>query len=65
MTNADRLRLMSNEELVALLVWGRTDDTIEVPACDEGCKDFKTGCASDCPYEKQERAVREWLQREV
>lgn len=64
MTNADRIRRMNDEELVELLVWGMTSTT-EVPNCDEGCKDFGCGCANDCPHEKQERAVREWLQTTV
>ena len=64
MTNADRIRIMDDEELIDLLVWRRTNTT-EVPECDEGCDDFKGGCANGCPHEKQERAVREWLQRDI
>lgn len=64
MTNADVIRSMSDDELVDLLVWGTTCSCGNVPTCDNGCKDFDCGCAGDCPHEKQERAVREWLEAE-
>lgn len=60
MTNADKIRNMTDDELVSLLVWGMTF-TLIVPECDEGCEDFCAGCANNCPHEKRERAVREWL----
>lgn len=63
MTNADMIRNMSDEELVDLLVW-RCTCYGYVPTCDEGCMDFDGGCANDCPHEKREKAVREWLARE-
>lgn len=63
MTNAENIRLMNDEELVDLLVWGMVNIT-EVPSCEEGCDDFSFGCAYRCTNEKRERAVREWLQRE-
>lgn len=63
MTNADMIRNMSDEELVNLLVW-RSYACGYVPTCDEGCMDFGGGCANDCPHEKQEKAVREWLASE-
>ena len=59
MTNGDRIRMMQNEELVDLLVWGS-----DVPTCDEGCDYFSGGCAKDCPREWREKAVREWLEEE-
>lgn len=62
MTNADRIRNMSDDELVSLLVYGVAFyPIIEVPSCDEGCEDHCAGCANGCPHEKRERAVREWL----
>lgn len=60
MTNADYIRQMSDEELIELLVWGT-----DVPSCDEGCEYESWGCASDCPHERRERAVTEWLSKEV
>ena len=49
MTNADKIRNLSAEGL-------------KVPSCDEGCEDCKSGCAAECPIEKREKNVREWLQ---
>ena len=63
LTNADRIRLMDDDELVDLLEWGRVGFT-SVPGCDEGCEDFGSGCANSCTREKRERCVREWLQSE-
>lgn len=65
MTNGDRIREMSNDELVSLLVWGMVLGCgLEVPDCDEGCEDFGGGCANGCPHEKQEQNVRRWLEEE-
>lgn len=64
MTNADRIRQMDEEELVSLLVWRNMPSLVFVPGCDEGCDDECGGCALSCPHEKQERAVRKWLQEE-
>lgn len=62
MTNADRIRTLSNDELVDLLVWGSVfEDGLEVPTCDNGCEYCKSGCALDCPIERRERNVRKWL----
>lgn len=66
MTVADKIRQMDDEGLVQLLVWGTEPWGVwEVPTCDEGCEDYACGCAEKCPHEKQERAVREWLKKEV
>ena len=62
MTNADRIRQMSNDELVDLLVWRSMPTIDSVPECD--CEDFRDGCALTCPHEKMERNVREWLGKE-
>lgn len=64
-TNADRIRNMTNEELTELLVWGATfHPKIEAPDCSEECKDYCPGCITKCSKEKQERAVRKWLESE-
>lgn len=63
MTNADKIRNLSDEELVDLLAWGEVyAEGLKVPSCDEGCEDCKSGCAAECPIEKREKNVREWLQ---
>ena len=62
MTNADRIRKMTDDELVDLLVWRRVSMMESVPECD--CEDFASGCALTCPHEKMERNVRKWLGKE-
>lgn len=43
MTNADKIRNLSDEELVDLLAWGEVyAEGLKVPSCDEGCE--------SCPY---------------
>ena len=37
---------------------------LKVPSCDEGCEDCESGCAAECPIEKREKNVREWLQEQ-
>lgn len=64
MTNAERIREMTDEELAKLLVWRHTGLLASVPSCDEGCEFFEGGCAKDCPHERREKAVREWLKEE-
>lgn len=65
MTNADKIRNLSDEELVNLLVWGEVyAEELKVPSCDEGCEDCESGCAAECPIEKREKNVREWLQEQ-
>lgn len=65
-TNADAIREMSNDKLVSLLVWGVVFyPTVEVPDCDEWCEYYRAGCANSCPKERREKAVREWLEKEV
>lgn len=64
MTNAERIRKMTDDELVDLLEWGLIgNDT--VPNCDEDCKDYCEFCENGCPPHIRERAVREWLKKEV
>ena len=64
MTNADMIRQMSDDELADLLVWGMYGNCEFVPDCSEGCEDYGGGCANNCPYDKRERAVRQWLESE-
>ena len=51
---------MSNDELVDLLTYSSN-----VPTCDEGCEYFGYGCLDECPPERKERAIKEWLEKEV
>ena len=39
-------------------------EELKVPSCDEGCEDCESGCAAECPIEKREKNVREWLQEQ-
>lgn len=64
MTNADYIRQMNDEELVDLLVWRYLGLRNFLPDCDDGCLYQKSGCALDCPHERRERAIREWLKQE-
>lgn len=55
MTNADKIRQMTNDELIDLLVWGQVG--IEFyPECDEDCEDFCSGCANTCPAKKKRKS---------
>ena len=66
MTRFDVIRQMSDDELVDLVVWGSSwSNGIEIPDCSDTCPDFQGGCANDCPHEKREKAVRDYLSQEV
>lgn len=66
MTIGDRIRQMDDDELTELLTWGVCTWSVgEVPNCDEGCEHYGCGCANGCPHERRERAVREWLKKEL
>ncbi len=65
MTNAERIRELTDEELVKLLVWRIMDWDNHVPSCDEGCMYEETRCALHCPRKRREQAVRDWLKKEV
>ena len=66
MTNADKIRSLSNDELVKLLTWWEVrEENLYIPGCEDGCENFGHGCAINCPIEIQERAVREWLEQEA
>lgn len=64
MTNAERIRTLTDEELVDLLVWRRIGILKRVPECDEGCLYEDHGCALRCPHDRREAAVRAWLKEE-
>lgn len=66
MTNADKIRNLSNDELVELLFGGEVyAENLYVPDCADGCENFGPGCARNCPIEIQQSAVREWLEQEA
>jgi hypothetical protein len=63
MTRAEKIRTLTDDELVDLLVW-RTLGLNEVPECVDECEHFGIGCGLACPHGRKERAVRKWLQEE-
>ena len=66
MTRYDVIRQMTDDELLSLLVWGRTFALdIRIPKCHEDCQDFSGGCAYKCPHDKKEQAARKYLEAEV
>lgn len=66
MTRFDVIRNMTDEELIELLQWRICfSANIELPDCADGCEDCGSGCALNCPHEKQERALREYLSEEI
>lgn len=64
MKNADRIRKMTDDELVDLLVWSYATAIGDVPDCSDGCEHFDAGCANNCPHDRMEKAVREWIGKE-
>lgn len=58
MTNADRIRNMSDEELVKFI-------NHESPSCTEFCDKLKCGCLYECPYNRGDDIILQWLQTEV
>lgn len=65
MTNYERIKRLDFDKMASLFAWGRCFyPDLEVPACDEGCPDYGEGCMNGCSHDKQERAVREWLESE-
>lgn len=69
MTNGDVIRQMTDEQLVSLLRWGSVIECgIEVPECDTECEvitEVGPGCALKCSFEQKEKAIREWIGKEV
>lgn len=65
MTNGDKIRAMSDNELAELLTWGMIcGESIQIPNCDDGCEDFGVGCAFSCSHDKRQRSAKKWLQEE-
>lgn len=58
MTNADRIRNMSDKELAELLTGNLVFN------CSDYCNDFAPGCAFNCQEKDREMALR-WLQSEA
>lgn len=66
MTNFGKIKELDFEDMVSLFAWGCIPQLgIEVPSCEKGCPDWNAGCANGCPHDKQEKAVREWLESEA
>lgn len=65
MTNADKIRSLSNDELVKLLVWGIAPPDTDIPECNDGCEHYMYGCHQYCPDDRRERNIREWLDKET
>ena len=58
LTNADKIRNMSDEELAELITGGLKFD------CTDYCDNFSNGCAFNCNRKDRELALR-WLQSEA
>lgn len=63
MTNADRIRTMTDEELAKFITSMDFD-------CADYCDSFELGCAFNCerltdPYKKDKEVALKWLQSEV
>lgn len=57
MTIADEIRSMTDEELARVLMWN-------VPDACEDCKNFDSGCARKCPYERMVELMLEVITRQ-
>lgn len=57
-TNADRIRSMTDEELAEFL-----DNN--VPDCARLCPDFKAGCSWTCSHNQGKDFLLKWLQSEA
>lgn len=57
MTIADEIRSMTDEDLARFLVWGVPDEC-------EDCKNFSSGCARDCSYERRVKLMLEIITRQ-
>ena len=58
MTNGDKIRNMTDDEL-AELIEPRFFD------CSDYCSEFDNGCAFNCKHNRGEDFLLEWLQSEV
>ena len=57
-TNADRIRAMSDEELAEFIDSGCLD-------CARLCPDFKAGCSWTCQHHQGKDFILKWLQSEA
>lgn len=57
-TNADKIRSMTDEELVDFL-------DSDVPDCARLCPDYKAGCSGSCKHHQGKDFLLKWLQSEV
>ena len=56
MTNADKIRNLSDEELVDLLAWGEVyAEGLKVPSCDEGCEDCESAVLLSVQSKREKR----------
>lgn len=57
-TNAMRIRAMSDEELAEFINFGSPD-------CSRHCADFKPGCSFSCNHNQGNDVILKWLQSEA
>ena len=57
-TNADRIRNMSDEELLKFINY-------ESPSCTEFCDEFNEGCFHNCIRNRGEDVILQWLKEKV
>ena len=57
-TNADRIRNMTDEELAKFI-------DLESPSCNEFCDDFGNGCYVKCKHNKGRDIILKWLKTQV
>ena len=57
-TNADKIRSMSDEELAEFINFGSPD-------CSRHCADFKPGCSFSCNHNHGNDVILKWLQSEA
>lgn len=57
MTNGDRIRQMSDQELARFISHG-------VPKCVTLCNDSRLGCGRTCKHRRGENLILIWLQEE-
>lgn len=58
MTNADRIRNMSDEELADFIIHNPFD-------CSDYCNEFSSGCARNCIHNLGVDFAIEWIQSEA
>ena len=55
-TNADRIRAMSDEDLARFLIWN-------VPSCVNFCDDARCGCKWNCKHCDDLTVIVDWLRQ--